>query len=140
MIRRLKLLLAAAALAVLFLPVVHAGQDAGNWEFHLFGAKASLDNEDPLAREKALGGDLDGDGTASSGTFRRSTSLDDNLYAGFRLGYIWSPNVETEVCYDRNHTGGDYQHTIVDAVSGPVEEDHGRISAVLTSYQFGGLY
>lgn len=140
MIRRLTLLVGVLALAALFVPAARAGQEEGNWEFHAFGARAQLDSQDPLARVRALSGDVDGDGSASPGTFTRSSTFDDNLFMGFRLGYVWSKRVETEFDYDRNHTGGDYRHVIDDAFSGRVEEVRGRISAVFTSYQFGMLY
>jgi len=76
----------------------------------------------------------------STGTFTRSSNLDDNSFAGFRLGYVWTPLFESELSYDRNHTGGNYEHTIDDNSSGQVEHVDGRIGAVFTSYQVGLLY
>lgn len=140
MMQRLTLLPAVAALAVLFAPAARAGQEVATWEFNVFGAKASLDSEDPLAKERSLGPYLGADGNPSMGTFTRSSTLDDNGFMGFRFGYIWSTLFETEVSYDRNHTGGDYEHTITDDLSGQVEKVEGRIGAVFTSYQFGVLY
>jgi len=140
MMRRLPLLLAVMALTVLLAPAARAGQEVATWEFNVFGAKASLDSEDPLAKERDLGPDVDGDGTPSMGTFTRSTTLDDNGFMGFRFGYVWSKWFETEVSYDRNHTGGDYEHIVTDNSSGQVEKVEGRIGAVFTSYQFGVLY
>jgi hypothetical protein len=140
MIRRLTLLLAALAPAAFFTPSARAGQEIGTWEYHVFAAKASLDSGDMLAKERALGPDVDGDGSLSSGTFTRSSTLDDNLFAGFRLGYVWTKQFESEVSYDRNHTGGNYEHVVDDDFTGQVEKVDGRIGAVITSYQLGLLY
>ena len=140
MIRRLSLLLPVLATALLSSHVATAGQEVDTWEFHVFVAKASLDSGDMLAKERSLGGDVDGDGSASSGTFTRSSSLEDNAFAGFRLGYVWTPLFETELSYDRNHTGGNYQHIVTDNSSGQVERVDGRIGSFITTYQFGLLY
>jgi hypothetical protein len=140
MIRRLTLFLAVLALAVLLAPKASAGQEVATWEYHVFVAKASLDSGDPLAKERVLGPDVDGDGEASSGTFTRATTLEDNTFAGFRLGYVWTKQFESEVSYDRNHTGGSYQHIVDDDVSGQVEEVNGHIGAIFTTYQLGLLY
>jgi len=140
MIRRLTLCLPALALAALLAPPSRAGQEIGTWEFHGFVAKASLDSGDMLAKERSLGPDVDGDGSPSSGTFTRATTLEDNSFMGFRLGYVWTRQIETEVSYDRNHTGGNYQHIVDDNSSGQVEQIDGRIGSFITSYQFGLLF
>ena len=121
MIRRLSLSMTALAMAALLAPRVHAGQEVATWEFHPFVAKASLDSGDMLAKERTVGpADIDGDCLATTCTFTRSSSLEDNTFAGFRLGYVWTPMFESEISYDRNHTGGNYLHTIVDNASGEI--------------------
>src|SRR5437867_4778179 len=127
------------ALLVLLAPATRAGQEVGTWEFHLFGGKAALDNEDPLAKTKVTTADFDGDGIDTEGEFRRSLDMKDDGFAGFRLGYVWTPQFELEISYDRNHAGGSYRQTIEDF--GPpvaIHETKGRVSSVITSYQVGG--
>src|SRR5437867_11221199 len=102
------------ALLVLLAPAARAGQEVGTWEFHLFGAKAALDNGDPLARTEVTRADFDGDGIATVGEFKRSLDMKDDGLAGFRLGYVWTPQFESEISYDRNHAGGSYRQTIED--------------------------
>src|SRR3989442_5563046 len=120
------------ALLVLLAPAASAGQEVGTWEFHPFGGKAALDNEDPLALTKVA--DLDGDGTAD-GAFSRSLDMKDDGFAGFRLGYVWTPRFESEISYDRNHAGGSYLQTIEDfGPPGSIDETQGGVSSVITSY------
>src|SRR5213594_471021 len=102
------------AVLVLLAPAARAGQEGGNWELQLFGAKATLDNEDPFAKTKVGAVDFDQDGTVTVGLFTRSLDMKNDGFAGFRLGYIWTSRFEAELSSDRNHAGGSYRQRIVD--------------------------
>jgi hypothetical protein len=137
----------AAALAIVSLvllllpPAAQAAQTQGDWEFHFFFAKSSLDNQDPLALDENTRADPDGDGTFTSFALQRSLNFNDDRYAGFRLGYIWKPFFETEVSYYRNHTGSDFEQSFQD-LSDSSGDQHveGSVGTIFTSYQVGGLF
>lgn len=132
--------------ASLLMPTLsRGGQEEQTWEFSAFGGKVSLDNADPLALVKTARGDFDfnGDGTFTdtTGVFRRSLDLKNDSFLGVRLGFNWTKNVESELVYDRNHTGASYRQSI-DEVGSDLHLPtlNGRIGTILTSYQIGVLY
>ena len=59
--------------------------------------------------------------------------LKDDGFAGIRLGYVWTPQFESEISYDRNHAGGSFRQTIEEFDPHITEETEGRVSSIVTS-------
>jgi hypothetical protein len=53
---------------------------------------------------------------------------------------MWEPRLETELSYDRNHSGADFEQSIQDLGTGRGEIVNGKIESVFTAYQIGVLY
>lgn len=145
MIRRLAVCgtLLAALLAVM--PLSLAGQEESVWEFSLFGGRAKLDSGDLIGLSKTANVDFDGDASTAPGLghFTRSLDLPDDNFLGFRLGYNWTRTVGSELVYDRNHIGADFDQELTDFdIDGTptTVRNRGRVGVVITSYQLGLLY
>ncbi len=143
MMRRLALSGTLFAALMAALPLAMAGQEESVWEFNLFGGRAKYDSGDLLGLKTTARADFDDSGTPTSGSFVRSLDIPDDNFIGARLGYNWTKTIGSELVYDRNHIGADFDQRFKDFDLGGaphVQTNQGRVGVVVTSYQLGILY
>lgn len=133
--------------AASFTPGAYAYQDAQTWEFHLFGGTTSLDSGS--TRSLSTPADLNMNVLVGTAVFHREVTIDDDIFAGFRIGFAWNPLVETEITYDKNRAHAKYSHSlqefeVIDGVpvppDMPPETVEGGMSVTIVTYQIGLLY
>lgn len=130
--------LLAMALPGLFSPVL-AGQEAKVWEFHLAFVHGSKDGA-PLEATAHATDDWFGTGP-SSGTLTQEVKFENSNFMAFRLGYLWSSYIESEVSYDRDHSSTNYSlKAVEDSTGATIAKAQDDIGAVTTTYQIAMLY